>query len=131
MNDLAYSPPKSEQDKGGAVPTSSTETGIQYPSLRFNGEQASKAGLGGCKYGEEYELTIRVRATRIDGGGGYPGSGVTQDKPEMQFDVLACDDPVEIESEAEDKKEGVEEKPKAKREGPKVKGPMEAGILSK
>lgn len=128
MNDLAYTPPKIEKEKMAAPSPANSEESPQYPSLRFNGEQASKAGLGDCKYGEEYELTIRVRATRIDGSMSYPGSGDSKDKPEVQFDVLACDEPKEMESEKEPEKEA--EKPKLKREGPKVKGPMEAGMRS-
>jgi hypothetical protein len=114
MQDLAWSPPKSEKD---TVPAAVNEdSDPQYPSLRFNGQQASKAGLTDCRFGEEYEITIRVKATRIDASSTYPGSGVDKDKPAVEFDVLACDEPQEVK-----KEEG---------RGPKVKGPKEAGVYS-
>lgn len=117
MTDLGYTPPKSDKADMPAA-QDSTEESPQYPSLRFNGEQADKAGLSECKYGEEYEITIRVKASRIDGSMSYPGSGDSREKPEVQFDVLACDPPKEVEGDAEDKddKPDVEEyeKPKSK-----------------
>lgn len=113
MNDLSWTPPKNDKNNVASVPDS--DTGPQYPSLRFNGEQAAKAGLSKCEFGEEYELTIRVKATRIDASYTGLGSGDSKDKPEIQFDVIACDEPEEVESDGEESKEGEEyDRPKGK-----------------
>lgn len=113
MKDLAWTPPKPDKNTAVSMPESSS--GPQYPSLRFNGEQASKAGLSKCEFGEEYELTIRIKATRIDASSIYPGNGDSKDKPEVQFDVIACDEPEEVDSDEEDGEEDDEyEKPKGK-----------------
>lgn len=115
MNSLAYTPPKEDRDKA-PTPVSEDES-PRYPSLRFNGEQAAEGGLSGCEYAEEYELTIRVKATRIDGSMTYPGSGDSKEKPAIEFDVLACDPPKPVKKTENER-------------GPKVKGPKEAGIRS-
>lgn len=127
MINLAYTPPKEDQKKAEAISSSEPEN-PQYPSLRFNGEQAKKAGLTNCRFGEEYEITVRVKATRIDGSYSYPGSGIHKDEPAVEFDVLTCDEPKEVESKEEDKGEKEEEeyeRPKTKIE----RGPKEAGML--
>lgn len=113
MNDLSWTPPKPDKNDVASQPESSP--GPQYPSLRFNGEQAAKAGLSKCEFGEEYELKIRVKATRIDASSIYPGNGDSRDKPEIQFDVIACDEPEEVDSEEEESKEDDEyDRPKGK-----------------
>lgn len=118
MKDLGWTPPKSDTENSGSV-VPSVEPGPQYPSLRFNGEQAAKGGLGDCEYGEEYTITLRVKATSI-GGSMYPGSGNEKDKPAMEFDVLACDPPKEAEDESEEEEYS---KPRNKIEmGPKDGG---------
>jgi len=130
MNSLAYDPPKRDKSEAIASPASD-ESGPQYPSLRFNGEQASKAGLTNCRFGEEYEITIRVKATSVGSEANYSGSGTTKDKPAITFDVLASDEPKEIESDEEDKGETEEEeaeetmperKPKQRTLSPKEAG---------
>lgn len=112
MKDLSWTPPKPDKSNVASAPESSPDP--QYPSLRFNGEQAAKAGLSKCEFGEEYELTIRVKATRIDASYTGLGSGDSKDKPEIQFDVIACDEPEEVDSDEESEEDDEYEKPKGK-----------------
>lgn len=127
MKSLAWTPPKPDKDTAAQSPISGSGDGEpQYPSLRFNGEQASQAGLSKCEFGETYELTIRVKAVRIDASSTYPGSGDTKDKPEVQFDVLACDEPTEVDAGDEEDKE--EESKYQKPKGKIELSPKEAGM---
>lgn len=119
MNDLAYTPPKPKKGELAAPMDSTDEAGDpkpQYPSLRFNGHQAEKGKLTKCTFGEEYEMTVRVRATSI-GGNSYERD--SDDKPAVEFEVLSSSDPKEVEagendedSEEEKKDEPPKRKPK-------------------
>lgn len=107
MNDLGYVPEPPKKSDSGATPVTivsdeDAEKKPQYPSLRLNGEQASKAGFEDCKYGEEYELTIRIKTTSI---GGYQWDRKDPDKPAIEFDVIASDEPKMVEGSKEDEPE--------------------------
>lgn len=125
MKDLGYTPPKEERDKMAKATIDETEE-PQYPSLRFNGEQAESAGLHECKFGEEYEITLRIKAVSIDGSSSYPGSGSSRENPQFCFDVLACDPPKEA-AEMEEDEPKKDEEPKRKPKQ-RVVGPKEAGF---
>lgn len=120
MNDLAYTPPKGKDVPLPAM-SNEDESGDpkpQYPSLRFNGHQAEKGKLTDCKFGEEFEITIRVRATSIGGNSWERGS---EDKPAVEFEVLASDDPKMVEAHGEPdelEKERPKRKPKQREVGP-------------
>jgi hypothetical protein len=117
MNDLAYTPPKPKKGDLTSPMDSTGEDGEpkpQYPSLRFNGHQAEKGKLTKCTFGEEYEMTIRVRATGI---GGNQWERDSDDKPAVEFEVLSSSDPKEIEAsekEEEQDEEKEEKKPERK-----------------
>lgn len=96
-----------------------------YPSLRFSGKEAAIIDLKECKYGDEYEMTIRVRCTSI-GGLSYPG-GSEEDKPAVEFDVLAASEPSEIKGKSEPEKKDKYEQPKKKAKQ-RVVGPKEMGM---
>ena len=116
---------KIKQPKLTAATSEESDDKEQFPCLRFNGKQAAIVDLSKCRYGEEYEMTIRVKATSI-GGSNYPGSGNDEEHPAVEFDVIAASEPEEIESEAEDEGDDEEyEKPKTKIE----RGPKDAGMM--
>lgn len=125
MKDLGYIPPKPEKSEGATpvtiVSDEDKDGKPQYPSLRFNGEQAEKAGLDKCAYGDEYEVTFRIKATRI---GGSEWEMKKDGLPPVEFDVISCDEPKEVEAE-EKSDEETEQKPKPKS---RVLGPKEAGF---
>lgn len=138
MNDLGYLPPKRDKEQSnGAVPVtivSDTEADRKpsYPTLSLNGEQAQKAGLTKCAHGDEYEITIRIKATRI-GGWSYMGSDGKDESPAMEFDVVAADAPSEVESATDDAKEskadeGREPKPMPRKPKQLVKSPKELDL---
>lgn len=137
MQDLGYLPPKRDKEQSnGAVPVtivsdSDSERKPSYPTLALNGEQAEKAGLTKCAHGEEYELTVRIKATRI-GGWSYMDGGKTE-APAMEFDVIAADTPKEVESSAEEsgeskEEEDAEEKPTPRPPKQTVKSPKEMDL---
>lgn len=135
MNDLGYLPPKRDKEESnGAVPVTivsdgDTERKPSYPTLCLNGEQAEKAGLTKCAHGEEYELTVRIKATRI-GGWSYMGTEGKSEAPAMEFDVIAADSPKEVESSEEDAtetdtEEKSEQKPELRKPKQTVKSPKD------
>lgn len=106
MNDLGYKPKKSDMPSPVAVEGEDGEPKIQHPTLRLNGEQAEKAKLNECAFGDEYEVLFRIKARRI-GGESYEGS--EEDKPAVEFDVISSGEPKMVEAGDEE-----EEKPKRK-----------------
>lgn len=130
MNSLAYTPPKPDKADGvqpvSIVSDSDTDQKPQYPSLRLNGEQAKDAKLDKCAYGDEYEITVRIKAKRI-GGSEYEMN--KDDLPPVEFDVISADNPTEVESTEEDagEKEEDTEKP-VRKPNSRVVGPEEAGF---
>lgn len=108
MNSLAYTPKKGTKDEVPATPISAEQDQKPiFPTLSMNGEQAKKAGLTKCAHGDEYEITIRLKATRI-GGYDYPGGGESE-APPMEFEVLSAGDPKMVESEASENESEEEE----------------------
>lgn len=129
MTDLGYTRPKKPGTLGGTPATPVTivsedeaENKPSYPSLSLNGAQAKVAGLTKCAHGDEYEITVKIKAKRI-GGYGYccDGGSSDDDAPAMEFDVVACDAPKQV-------KEFEEEKPK--RQKGVMLSPKDAGLES-
>lgn len=116
MNDLGTQQPRGSLAEQ-ATPTDAPKT--IYPTLKLSGEQAELAGLNKCAIGDEYEVTVRIRATRL-GGHEYPDSG----KPPAEFDVIASDDPVESTESAKDEPEP-EKKAKSRS---RIKSPKDSGF---
>lgn len=121
MNDLGYTPPKPKKGDSGAAMSPDGPVGEdgdpkpQYPSLRFNGHQAEKGNLTDCKFGEEFEMLVRVRAVSIGGNSWERGS---DDKPAVEFEVLAAEDPKMVEAGDEAEKEEPKRKPRQREVGP-------------
>lgn len=127
MNDLGTTR-KSPGLNAPSGPMEADQPRIEYPTINFNGDQAAAAGLGKCAIGDEYEITVKIRATRL--GGDSWEMERSNGKPPASFEVVAADKPKKVESgddaeEMEDEDEGAEEKPKKK---PKVKSPLESGF---
>lgn len=124
MNDLAYTPPKPSKAEMAAPMSSDTdedgEQKPQYPTLRFNGHQAEKAKLKDCKFGEEYEITVRIRTTTIGGNSWERGS---EDKPAVECEVLSSSDPKEVETSEDEEKEPDEPKKPERKPKSRVVGP--------
>lgn len=112
MNDLAYKPPKSEKMNMPVESADGDEQKVQYPTLRLNGHQAQEAKLKDCKYGEEYEMTVRFKVTSI---GGNSWEKDSEDLPAVECEVLSADDPREV---SEEKEEEPKRKPKQRVVGP-------------
>lgn len=140
MTDIGYLPPKRDKaQSNGATPVtivSDEETNRKptYPTLSLNGEQAQKAGLTKCAHGDEYEITVRIKATRI-GGWSYtssPGGDGKDEPPAMEFDVIAADAPTEVESATEDatetKADEDAEKPLLRKPKQTVKSPQDLDL---
>lgn len=130
MTDLGFTRPPEPQANALTAPM--PPAGPEFPSLRFNGEQAEKAGLTKCAHGDEYEITLKIRATKI-GGDKYEtreGGG----KPPVEFEVIAADEPKLVESEAEEPDDSAEEKDAETEKAPprkpkqRVVGPKELGL---
>jgi|HubBroStandDraft_3_1064219.scaffolds.fasta_scaffold141745_2 hypothetical protein len=114
MNDLGYKPPKGKEITQPVSTEESEDPKIQYPTLRFNGQQAEKGKLADLKFGEEFETTIRFRVTSIGGNTWERGS---DDKPAVEAEVLAMDDPKEVGEESGDEEEP-KRKPRQREVGP-------------
>jgi hypothetical protein len=106
MKSLAYSPPKPKAGEHGLAMPATMREREKFPTLRLNGEQAATAGLSKCAHGEEYEIRIKVRATKIDSQGDWPGNGTSKEKPAMEFDVVAADPPQEVGAKKEERPKG-------------------------
>lgn len=125
MNELG-TPRKPDSLGMPAMPMNPDAGKVEYPTLRLNGEQAELAGFQKCAFGDEYTVTMKLRVKRV-GGDSYEMR--SEEKPPIEFDVIAADSPVEAESEAEDEGESEKEESKeVKREKPRAMGAKEAGF---
>lgn len=120
MTSLAYTPPKPNSNE---VPISPLEaSGPRFPRLRMNGAQAEAAGLSKCALGDEYEVTIRIKAVKL-GGDEYEMRDTG--KPPAEFDVISADTPTKVDTEEDIEDE--EEKPEPKKQ-PGIKSPKQSGL---
>ena len=134
MKSLAYTPPKPDKAKGvtpvSIVSDDESDPKPQFPSFRLNGEQAKAAGLDKCAYGDEYEIKIRIKATRI---GGSEWELKKDGLPPVEFDVLSSDTPEEVEPEEEESEEEESEEEEKSESGEEkfaksVKSPSDLGM---
>lgn len=124
MTSLAFKPKKPKGDEPANI-SSPSGSKTQFPSLRLNGDQAAKAGLGKCAIGDTYEITVRIKARRL-GGNEYEMD--ESDKPPAEFDVIAADKPIEIAEGGDGSDEAAEEKAGMKHKGSRIKTPKDSGF---
>lgn len=87
------------------APAGKPEEHVSYPSLSLEPDQVEGSGLEGKAFGDECELKVKIRVTRIGESYGSPGK---KKAPSMGFDIVG------IEAyDKEDKKGEKEEKHKS------------------
>lgn len=127
MKSLAHIPKKPTPEAAPAMTISTSpdeEPKPQYPKLTLNGEQAEKAGLNKCKIGQEYTVELHIKATKLGGTDYSIGQEDSKDKPMAEFDVLAADEPLDMENET-DEEEAAEDEPPSKRPKSRVQSPRD------
>lgn len=121
MKSLAHIPKKPDIGNTIAIqaPGESDDSKPQYPTLTLNGVQAKAAGLDQCKIGQEYTVELHIKAKKLGGDTYDPAN---KESPMAEFDVLAADEPEDMENET-DEEEAAEDEPPAKQPKSRVQSP--------
>lgn len=98
MKSLGRKPSSSSDGPEVAKPSDE----MYYPSFHLDGRDVKGTGLEKKAFGDECEVTLKVRVKRI---GGY---GSEKETPDLEFDVLAIGYEKEDEEEETESKVGVQ-----------------------